>query len=236
MKILGIIPARGGSKGIPQKNIRLLNGKPLISYTINSAKASRQIDKVIVSTDNSKIANISKKLGAEVPFIRPKSISKDSSSTLDVIKHALDYLEKNENYVPDIVILLQPTSPLRTTKKIDQSIQLLRNSNSDSVLSVYVPHSHPYRAFWIKNGFLKPFKNNFQSYSRRQLHPSLYSPTGEIYVFWNKTLKKFDSIYGKKIKPILPRKDDIIIDIDTIEDLFFTEMFLKYWSTYKKCF
>jgi len=236
MEILAIIPARGNSKGIPMKNISMLNGKPLIYYTIEAAKKSKQINRIIVSTDNLKIANISKKFGADVPFIRPKSISRDNSNTLDVIKHSLDYLEKNENYVPDIVILLQPTSPLRIYKKIDKSIQLLKQSHSDSVLSVYKPKSHPYRAFWHVDGFLKPFKNNFQKYSRRQLHPNLYSPTGEIYAFWLKTLKKYNSIYGKKIKPILSENDEIIIDIDKPIDLFFAEMILKSWSSYKKRF
>jgi CMP-N,N'-diacetyllegionaminic acid synthase len=236
MEVLSIIPARGNSKGIIEKNIRILNGKPLIYYTIQAAKKSKHINRILVSTDNIKIANIAKKFGADVPFVRPKSISKDNSSSYDVIKHTLHFLEKNENYIPDIVIFLQPTSPLRTSKKIDKSIQLLKHSKSDSVLSVYKPHSHPYRAFWYKDGLLKPFKNNFQKYSRRQSHPSLYSPTGEIYAFWYETIKKYDSIYGKKIKPIFPDDDEYIVDIDAPVDLFIVEMLLKYWKNYKKRF
>lgn len=114
MKILALIPARGDSKGIPNKNIQKIGGKYLIEYTINSAKRSKLIDKIIVSTDSKKIASISKKLGAEVPFLRPKKISIDKSPTIEVIKHTLGFLSNNQFYVPDIILLLQPTSPFRS--------------------------------------------------------------------------------------------------------------------------
>jgi len=147
MKILGLIPARGGSKGIPLKNIQKLAGKPLINYTIESAKKSK-IDKVIVSTDTKKIAQISTSAGAEVPFLRPKKISKDSSSTIKVIKHALKFLKLKQNYEPDIIVILQPTSPLRTAKMINNSINILKKSKCSSVISVSKIKSHPYASFW----------------------------------------------------------------------------------------
>ena len=124
MKILAIIPARGGSKGIPLKNIKKLNGDPLIKYTIDVAKKSKRLDRIIVSTDNEKIAILAKKYGVEVPFTRPKIISGSKATQFQVIKHVLDFL-KTEEYFPNIVVLLQPTSPFRTVKVIDDSIKRL---------------------------------------------------------------------------------------------------------------
>jgi CMP-N,N'-diacetyllegionaminic acid synthase len=234
MNILAIIPARGGSKGIPHKNIQKLAGKPLIYYSINSAKISKCFNKIIVSTDDEKIAKISKGFGAEVPFLRPKNISKDSSSTIEVIKHTLEFLKKNQNYIPDIIIVLQPTSPLRTLNLIKSTIQILKKSGSTSVISVSKIKKHPFSAFWLKSGLLKPFKQNFTEYNRRQKYPDLYFPTGSIYAFWNKTIKKYNSMYGPKIKPIVIDIENI--DIDNKLDLFIAEMIIKNWNKYKKRF
>jgi len=234
MNILAIIPAREGSKGIPHKNIQKLAGKPLIYYSINSAKISKCFNKIIVSTDDEKIAKISKVYGAEVPFLRPKNISKDSSSTIEVIKHTLEFLKKNQNYIPDIIIVLQPTSPLRTSNLIRNAIQILKKSNSTSVISVSKIKKHPFSAFWLKSRLLKPFKQNFTEYNRRQKYPDLYFPTGSIYAFWNETIKKYNSMYGPKIKPILLDVENI--DIDDKFDLFLAEMIIKNWNKYKKRF
>lgn len=234
MEILSIIPARGGSKGIPLKNIVLLNEIPLITYSIKSAKKSKLINRVIVSTDNKKIALIAKKSGAEVPFFRPKKISKDSSSTQDVIIHALNYLEKNESYVPDIVVLLQPTSPLRNTNNIDKTIRKLKKEKSNIVLEISKIKTHPYRSFWANGKYLKPFKQNFLKFHQRQQFPTCYYPTGEIYAFWTKNLKKFGNIYGTKIQGIIKSPDEINNDIDNMFDLFICEMKIKYWEQYKK--
>ena len=231
-KILAIIPARGGSKGIRKKNIQKLLGKPLISYTITAAKNTKSINKIIVSTDDNEIKKISQNIGAEVPFLRPKQISKDNSSTIEVIKHALKFLEETQSYKPDIIILLQPTSPLRTSQLITKTINTLKKSKATSVITVSKITKHPYASFWLKNDFLKPFKENSTKYSRRQDFPDLFFPTGAVYSFWYDTLKKFNSIYGPKIKPIIV--DDDNIDIDTLQDLFFTEMILKNWKKYRK--
>jgi len=231
-KILAIIPARGGSKGIRKKNIQKLLGKPLISYTITAAKNTKSINKIIVSTDDNEIKKISENIGAEVPFLRPKQISKDTSSTIEVIKHALKFLEETQSYKPDIIILLQPTSPLRTSQLITKTINTLKKSKATSVITVSKITKHPYASFWLKNDFLKPFKENSTKYSRRQDFPDLFFPTGAVYSFWYDTLKKFNSIYGPKIKPIIV--DDDNIDIDTLQDLFFTEMILKNWKKYRK--
>jgi len=231
-KILAIIPARGGSKGIKRKNLQKLSGKPLIAHTIIAAKKTKSINKIIVSTDDKEIGKISKNNGAEVPFLRPKQISKDTSSIIEVIKHALKFLQENQSYVPDIIILLQPTSPLRTSQLITKTINTLKKSKATSVITVSKITKHPYAAYWLKNDFLKPFEKNFTKYSRRQEFPDLFFPTGAVYTFWYDTLKKFNSLYGPKIKPIVVHDEDI--DIDNLRDLFFAEMMLKNWKKYKK--
>jgi len=231
-KILAIIPARGGSKGIRRKNLQKLSGKPLIVHTIIAAKKTKSINKIIVSTDDKEIGKISKNNGAEVPFLRPKQISKDTSSIIEVIKHALKFLQENQSYVPDIIILLQPTSPLRTSQLITKTINTLKKSKATSVITVSKITKHPYASYWLKNDFLKPFEKNSAKYSRRQEFPDLFFPTGAVYTFWYDTLKKFNSLHGPKIKPIVVHDEDI--DIDNLRDLFFAEMMLKNWKKYKK--
>ncbi len=234
MKILAVITARGGSKGIPQKNLRKLDEKPLIEYTIQAAKSSRLINKIIVSTDSQKIANFSKSRHVEVPFLRPKKLSQSNSSTIDVIYHTVEYLKKHENYVPDIITILQPTSPLRTSNELDKSIKLLKNSkNVTSILGVTKVKNHPFLYFEIKNSFLKPSKSDFQKYFQRQQFPTFFYPTGSIYTFWYKTLKKYGNIYGPKIKPLLIDVEDSI-DIDTPNDLFAAEMKIKNWKKFMR--
>lgn len=233
MHILAIIPARGGSKGITLKNIQKLAGKPLIEYTILSAKNSKYIDKILVSTDNEKISRIAKSSGAEVPFIRPKRFSGNKSPPIDYVKHALKFLFTHQSYVPEIVLILQPTSPLRTTKMIDRSIEILKKTNATCVLGVSKIKTHPYISFWCKGKYLKPFKQNFQKYYQRQKLPLLYHPTGSIYTFWRKTIEKYASFYGPKIKPMIIN-DEIKIDVDDWLDLFFCEMIIREWCKYKQ--
>lgn len=236
MSILGIIPARGGSKSISMKNIVNLSGLPLISYTIKAALNSK-INRVIVSTDSKKISEISSKFGAEVPFLRPKKFASSSSHPNQVIEHALNFLEKNESYVPEIVLFLQPTSPHRTSEMINKSIQLLQNSKASSVVSVTKPDKHPFQSYVIKNGFLKAFyKNKEKKYYQRQLLPDFYNPTGAIYTFWTKTFKKYNSIYGPKPKPMIINNEILNIDIDFEFDLFLSEMIFKNWSKFKKSY
>ena len=144
-KILGIIPARGGSKGIPKKNIAQLSGKPLIAYTINAALKSKLLTKVIVSTDDKKIADIAKEYGCEVPFIRPESLSGDDVLTYPVLKHAIEFLQENNHEKYDAILLLQPTSPFRSSKDIDNAINLL-SKDVDCVISISnVEGNHPLR-------------------------------------------------------------------------------------------
>jgi len=235
MNILAIIPARGGSKGIPMKNIQKLCGKSLIEYTIRSAISSSKINRVIVSTDNARIAQVSKKAGAEVPFLRPKILSKDNSPTTETIKHAINFLQKKYSYEPDIICLLQPTSPIRDLSVIDNSITKLQRTNATSVITVAKIKNHPFASFWYSKGYLKPFRASFAKYYQRQKYPPLYYPTGAVYTFWTKNLKKYNSIYGPRIKPIIINQEDNI-DIDTLFDLFIAEMRIRSWNTYSKKF
>jgi CMP-N-acetylneuraminic acid synthetase len=234
LKILGIIPARGGSKGIPQKNLRKILGKPMIQYSIDAAKKSK-INKIIVSTDNKKIAKFAESQNIEVPFMRPKKFASDSAKTIDVIKHTLNFLDKNQNYQPDIVIILQPTSPMRTSTIINRSINLLHKNKTTSVISVSKIKTHPNSSFSYNGTFLKPFRKDFKKFDRRQKNESLYFPTGSIYTTFLKTIKKYDSIYGPNIKPIITEQDESI-DIDSIYDLFVSEMTMKYWEIFRKKF
>ncbi|CAE6487019.1 cytidylyltransferase domain-containing protein [Candidatus Nitrosotenuis uzonensis] len=236
MKILAIIPARGGSVGIPTKNIQKLAGKPLIQYTIDAAKKSKLVNRIIVSTDDKKIARIAQKLGAEVPFLRPKNISKSTSTQISFVKHAIEYLKNHESYEPDIIIILHPTQPLRTACDIDRSIRLLKKSKSDIVLGVMKIKTHPYRSFWLRNNYLKPFRKDFLKFYQRQKFPKLYFPTGYVYTFWYSTYVKYGQIYGPKITPMLLRDKDIFLDIDYPFDLFMGEMILKNWRKYQRRF
>ena len=191
MKVLAIIPARGNSKGIPNKNIQKLGKIPLVAHTINAAKNSKKVDRIIVSTDSKKIAKIAEKFGAEVPFLRPEKYSKDSSSTLDVVQHTLQFLEETENYTPDIVTILLPTAPFRPSNLIDESIKQLKNTNATSVVSVHETRTHPFKAFKLKNNFLIPFRKDYRKFYQRQKLPPFYHTNGAAYTFWFKTLKKY---------------------------------------------
>ena len=234
LKILAIIPGRGGSKGIPSKNIQKLGELPLIAHTIRSAKNSKKVNRIIVSTDNKKIAKIAREHGADVPFLRPKKFSRDSSSTLDVVQHTIHYLQKVENYTPDIITILLPTSPFRSPDLIDKSIKLLKKTNATSVVSVFKSKEHAFKAFLPNRGFLKPFKSDYRKYYQRQKLPDFYHTTGAVYTFWFDTLKKFGHYYGPRMKPLISHYDEMNVDIDSVFDLFIAEMTLKHWKNYSK--
>jgi len=234
LKILAIIPARANSKGIPSKNIQKLGELPLIAHTIRSAKKSTKVNRIIVSTDNKKIAKIAMEYGADVPFLRPKKISRNSSSTLDVVQHTIQYLQKVENYTPDIITILLPTSPFRSPDLIDKSIKLLKKTNATSVVSVFKSKEHAFKAFLPNRGFLKPFKSDYKKYYQRQKLPDFYHTTGAAYTFWFDTLKKFGHYYGPRIKPLISHYNEMNVDVDSIFDLFIAEMTLKHWKNYSK--
>ena len=222
LKILALIPARSGSKGLPNKNIMSLNGKPLIAYSIEHALDTPEINRIIVSTDSKEYAKIARDYGAETPFIRPKNISEDLSTDLEVFEHALDFLLKNEKYTPNLIVHLRPTNPIRKIEDISACIKILiDNSEIDSVRSlIKSPHS-PYK-MWIKkdinSNFIKPFAtcNIKESHSvARQVLPEVFLHNGSIDVIRSEVINEQKSIVGKKVFGYLM---DEIHDIDYEKD------------------
>ncbi len=210
--ILAIIPARGNSKGLPGKNIRIFADKPLIAWTIEQARKIKYIDRVVVSTDSKKIAQIAKTYGAEIPFLRPKRLAKDETPTIDVVVHFLKTIKKP---LPDIVVLLQPTSPLRSSKDIERALKMLiSNKNASAVVSMVEVSENP---FWMKNvkkdGFIGDFIKKARKFSRRQDLPRLYMPNGALYIIRTKVLLEQKSLYPiKTLVYIMPRERSADID------------------------
>ncbi len=225
-KIIGIIPARGGSKGLPGKNIKNLAGKPLIAWSIEQAKKSKLIDKLIVNTDSKEIAKIVQKYGAEVPFLRPKELARDKSSIYDAIFHSLDWFKKNGSNF-DIVVLLEPTSPLRRENDIDNAIKLfLKNyKQADSLVSVGEVHlENPSMTLKIDGKYTKPYMKT--DFSRRQELPKVYFPYGVIYLSKVKMLEKYRKFYQKRTIPYLIERWQNY-EVDDIYDFTCIEAVLK---------
>ncbi|MBU4491743.1 MAG: acylneuraminate cytidylyltransferase family protein [Euryarchaeota archaeon] len=213
--VVCVIPARGGSKGLPGKNIKMFCGKPLIAHTIEQARQSKYIDRVIVSTEDEIIAQISLKYGAEVPFIRPMELAGDSSSTVDVLLHAINWLEDKEQYFFDILVLLHATTPMRNVEDIDNCISLLVEENADNVFSVAEAHRNPYFNMVEEgsDGFVRLVKEG--CFSTRQAAPKVYDMNASIYVWWKNVLKEGKEIFTKKTKAyVMPKKRSIDIDDD----------------------
>lgn len=230
MKIITIIPARGGSKSVPRKNIKLLGGKPLIAYTILASLDSRKIERTIVSTDDTEIARIAKDYGAEVPFMRPKNLARDSSSALSVILHAIKYLEQKEKYFPDIIVFLQPTSPFRKTEHIDEGIEKIKNCNA--IIGVSEIKDHPYFAMKKKGEFLKPFLQIKNRPLARQDLSKIYYVNSSLFIakreYYNqaKDPDPVAPIFKGKVKGVF--MDAVSsIDIDSQFDFFIAEAILK---------
>lgn len=218
--VLGIVPARGGSKGIYRKNIRKLSGKPLLSYTAEAGLKSKFIDRIILSTDDHEIASVGEVYGLEVPFLRPARFATDSTPALPVILHAVKYLESKEGFTPDYIILLQPTSPFRTTTHIDEALERLINSKADSIVSVVaVPHCfNPYSVMQLKGEYLSPYLEYDEKLNLRQKKPVFFARNGAaIYAFTFNCLISLNSIYGDTILPYFMNKEDSL-DIDDAFD------------------
>lgn len=224
-KILCLIPARSGSKRIPDKNIKKMCGKPLIGLTIEQAKKSRYVNimRIIVSTDSEKYRDTALSYGAEVPFIRPKNISLDTSTDYEFIFHALFWLKKNENYVPDMIVHLRPTQPCRTIKLIDDCIYyFLNNFNDYDSLRTVIPfYISPYKMYKIKDNLLKPLFNEVDGIkepynSPNQILPISYINNGYVDIIKTSIIKD-NCISGTKIFPYIMKEEDSI-DIDTMKD------------------
>ncbi len=227
MRVLGIIPARGGSKGVPRKNIRLLCGRPLLSYTIEAALRSTQLTRTILSTEDDEIAGVGRSMGIDVPFMRPAELAEDTTPTLPVVLHAVKSLESHGEYY-DAVCLLQPTNPLRRSEDIDASIELLQTSGADSVISVLrVPHEYnPKWVYWRNEiGELALTTGENSPVSRRQDLPPAFHREGSIYVTRRNVLDEFGNLYGVKVQG-LELDPERCVNIDTNEDWELAEIIL----------
>ncbi|MBU2529928.1 MAG: acylneuraminate cytidylyltransferase family protein [Elusimicrobia bacterium] len=225
--ILGIITARGGSKGIPRKNIRLLVGKPLISYAILPGKESKYIDRFILSSDDEEIIEVGRAYGIEAPFVRPAYLASDTVKSLPVLQHAIDFCEKEGNCKYDFVVLLEPTAPTRTVEDVDKCIEIAIENNPDSVVGVReAGDHHPARAQKIVDGKLEPFSGTEPEGLRRQDQEKVYFRNGSIYVFKRNNLMENNSLWGKISLPhVMPAERSVNIDEEA--DFVLAEYFLK---------
>jgi N-acylneuraminate cytidylyltransferase len=231
MKVLALIPARGGSKSIPRKNIMTILDRPLLAWSIYHAEKSKYVNRIIVSTDDDEIAEMSLEWGAEVPFLRPSNISDDRSLDIDVFQHALKWLKKNEDYSPDLVVHLRPTGPARKIELIDKAIELIASRmDVDSLRSVSLAEQNPFK-MWIMNEdeTMRPvavLKNTKDAHSvGRQMLPKAYWQNGYIDITRPSTVLEKSSMVGDSILPFIIR--DKINDLDYPEDIPIVESALK---------
>lgn len=227
-KILAIIPARGGSKGLPEKNIKPLSGKPLIGWTIEQAKECKYIDSIFVTTDNERIANTAKYFGVDVPFLRPAELAKDTSSSMDVVEHVLSHFENKHVYF-DYILLLEPTSPLRKKNDLDAAIQLaIENESADGIISLGEVHmEHPMIVKKInEKGKITPYIDDVIKISQRQQADKAYFPYGVIYMIKTDIFKKEKAFYTNNILPYYIERWQNY-EVDDIYDFIAIEAILK---------
>ena len=223
-KILAIIPARGGSKRLPRKNVLNLANKPLIAWSIESAKNSKYIDKLILSSDDEEIINVAKKFGCEVPFVRPKELAQDETRSIDVVLHTLKTLKENYDYV----ILLQPTSPLRTTKDIDKAIEFYFEKEATSVIGVCEMEHSPLWANTLDETMsMENFLDDKYNNSRSQDLPTFYRINGAFYMSTVDSIVKNETFFVKENIFAFLMSQEHSVDIDTKLDFIVAEVVLK---------
>lgn len=230
MDIIGLIPARGGSKGIPNKNMTILCGKPLIDYTFCAVKESKLLSRAILSTDDESIAGFGTDSGIEVPFLRPPELAQDETSMIEVAIHLLHYLKNKEGKVPEFLMILQPTSPLRTAQHIDEACKLIsKTENLETVVSVCeMPHNyHPGSIYRLREGVLFDYEQSTDKVYDRHKKTKLYARNGPaILISSNEVINKKHSFYGSKIIPYLMQPESSI-DINDPFDLMLVEYILS---------
>jgi CMP-N,N'-diacetyllegionaminic acid synthase len=215
--ILGIVPARGGSKGLPNKNLKLLAGRSLIAHAADTARQAGIFDRLILSTDSNEIATEGRRSGLEVPFMRPSHLATDDAPMFSVICHAIKAFEST-GWNPDIVVLLQPTSPLRQPKHLRTAVDLLQTTEADAVVSVVeVPrHLSPDYLMRVENESLVPFLDEGEEVIRRQDTRLAYVRDGTVYAFWRKTIQRYSSIYGAHCHAyMIPASASVTIDTES---------------------
>ncbi|HEX3230633.1 MAG TPA: acylneuraminate cytidylyltransferase family protein [Pyrinomonadaceae bacterium] len=230
-QVLALIPARGGSKGIPRKNVMSLAGKPVIAYSILQAQASQRINRIVVSTDDPETIQLAKQWGAEAPFVRPAEYAQDSSPDIDVFRHALSWLKEQEGYEPDLVVHLRPTGPVRRVGLIDQAVDLLAaHPEADAVRSVGTAHQTPYKMWRITSeGRLQPLLRidgvaDCQSLPRQQL-PAVYWQNGYVDVIRPRAVLEKNSMWGDCAIPFIV--EETLFELDYPEDIPAIEKALK---------
>lgn len=226
IEIIAIVPARGGSKAIPRKNVVKLCGKPLLYYTIKEARKSAYLNKIVVSTEDKEIKSIAESYGIEV-IPRPKKLARDKTPSLPVFQHAIKYLEKNENYKPEIVVILQPTSPLRKAIDIDAAIKKLLETGCDSVITVRRLERPPHWTVTLdKDNRVHKFLDENNKVYRRQEAPRIYIPNGAVFITWRDIIMKKNAVMGSDTRAIImpPERS---VDIDTKLDLLLAEKIMR---------
>lgn len=220
--VLAVITARGGSKGIPGKNIRMVAGKPLIAWTIDAAKPSRYIDRLILSTDDEKIASVAAEFGCEVPFRRPQNLAQDDTPGIEPVLHAVEMLPHYDH-----VILLQPTSPLRTTEDIDACLELFEKRGAKACVSVVETDKPPFWMYQLEpDNKMKPVLENGERYHRRQDAPPVYVLNGAVYVAHAQWLRESKSFLTEEtLAFVMPKERSL--DVDTEADLLLAEYYLE---------
>jgi CMP-N,N'-diacetyllegionaminic acid synthase len=226
MRPLGIIPARGGSKSVPRKNLQPLGGRPLIAWTIASALAAKSLDRVIVSTDDVEIADVARRAGADVPFLRPAAIAADDTPDLPVFQHALAELAARESYVPDAIVHLRPTQPFRTADEIDAVVELFRTSGADCVKSVRAVSEHPFKMYRMRDGELVPYVDTKERRERgpdvpRQSLEPVYLSAGVVDVVRREVVLA-GSTEGRRVVPYVVDASRYV-NLDSVRDFEIAE-------------
>lgn len=225
-RVLGIIPARAGSKGMPWKNLKKIRGKSLLYYTIREAAKSRRLDKVIVSTDSQRIAREAIRYGAEVPFLRSKSLATDISPVKDTVIHALDFLKTRKGEEYEVIVLLQPTSPLRKARHIDMAVDKLLRTDCDTVISVSPVREHPVGMMELDKDKIKKFILKGRRGMRRQDLPPLYKVDGSVYALRTAAFRKTGKFVTKNTRVIMLDWSESM-DIDDLIDLEIAKIMMK---------
>ena len=224
---VGLITARGASKGVPRKNVAIVGGRPLIAWTIETALRSTSLRRVIVSTDDEEIADISRAAGAEVPFMRPALLAGDTTSHVDVVEHALQWLDEQDHWRPEYVFLLQPTSPLRRVVDIDAAIDLADRHRPPAVVSVRRALNHPYLTYKSnERGALSPFVSSDLAYNRRQDLPAAYALNGAVFLNECSSLMRLRTFVPEGTLPyVMP--EEYSLEIDTPWDVCVADMLMR---------
>lgn len=226
MRFLGLIGARGGSKGIPKKNLTDLAGKPLIYYTFAEARKSTLLDRIVLTTDDEEIANLARSCGVDAPFLRPAHLATDTAVMSDVIQHALDWLKNEQQYVPDAILLLQPTSPLREARHIDEALTLFATTQADSVIGLSEPQEHPWDMVYLEDDSVRFALNKYESLTNRQEYRTFYYINGAIYITRLQMFLDHRNFWGGKVVPYYM---DVLasIDVDTESDLIIADCLMR---------